>query len=86
MPMSSERRIRWRERACAYGAAVVLNVALASVAPLAVLPEPVAIVRPAARRRDGFDPREVVDGVVLTISAEAGRLLPPAGGDRFGLN
>ena len=82
----SERRTRWRERACAYSAAVVLNVALASGAPVGALPEPVAIVRPAARRRNGFDAREVVDGVVLTVSAEAGRFSPPSDADRFGLN
>ena len=86
MPMTSERRARWRDRACAYGAAVFLNVALASGAPVGVLPEPIAIVRPAARRREGFDPREVIDGVVLTLSAEAGRSSFSSGGDRFGLN
>ena len=64
----------------------MLNVAFASGAPVAALPEPVAIVRPATRRRDGFDPREVVDGIVLTMPAVAGRLAAPSCDDRFGLN
>ena len=46
----------------------MLNAAVVSALPTAKPVEPVPIVRPLARRPDGFDPRELVGaGAVLTV-------------------
>lgn len=66
--MNPDRPGRWRRRLRAYGAAVVLNAAVVTGVPSVRSLEPVPIVRPVARERPGFDPREIVgDGLVLTV-------------------
>jgi len=63
----------------AYGAALLLTASVVGAVPASRLAEPPAFVRPLDRRLDhGFDERELVGGLALTLPlTEESRLAQP---------
>ena len=69
----------WKTSVRDYFAALMLSVAVVSALPSGNLPTRPSIVRTTARRRAGFDPRELSGpGTVITLPLELGSQAPTA--------